>query len=135
MSGSAEGILLECQGGEGRVRLHLRVLRMGGDICVLLDGGNAPHVGAVALAGADGEICLPPLTLPGHREGDLAHTLAQSLARGLGCAVVVVCGIHIDNITRQEIMLAIETAEALAEEALHCLRENAPPALVLYGEA
>lgn len=104
--------MLELRRTSGRVRLRLRAIAMGNDLCVLLDGGDTPHIGAAALCGATFADVLP---LPGHREAELAHELAQRLSAALDRTVAVICGIHLDDITREEIDLALRLAHELAE--------------------
>ncbi len=108
---------------EGRVALQLRVLFMGQDMCVLLDGGEKPHVGAVAVAhGGEAQyICLP-----GHKEEDLAHNIAIILQKALTCTVTCICGIHISCISKEEIALVYTVAEKLVEQCLqHMQTEKA----------
>lgn len=120
----------------GRVRLRLDALLMGRDLQVCLYGGDAPHIGATALAhpherpfeaGADAaaqSAAASVLTLRGHREDELARETALLLARSLGVAVCVSCGIHIENITREEIALCRETSLLLAEKLRKRLCES-----------
>lgn len=114
--------MIELHGGDGRTRLRLRALHMGEDICILLDGGHRPHVGAAALASPGAPA--PTLTLPGHREDELARRLAQELSAALNAAVAVVCGIHITDVTQDEIAQVYETAFTLARELSGRLRKS-----------
>jgi hypothetical protein len=77
---------------------------MGSDLNVMVYGGDKPHIGAVALAvpGDDENTCLLHC-LPQHREGDLAKRMAVALANHFGVAVCVSCGIHLENISKDEI--------------------------------
>ena len=145
--------MLELRAGSGRARLRLRALRMGGDVCLLLDGGDAPHIGAVALAARQdtpvalaprrdapvelglrqdaphiGAVALAPrqdapavLALPGHREDQLARQLARRVSQELHVAATVLCGIHIDHITQEELAQVLRTAEQLVRTALPLL--------------
>lgn len=117
--------MLELYGGTGRTRLRMRVLRMGEDMCVLLDGGHKPHMGAMALAGAGAPASA--LTLPGHREDDLARRLSENLSAALGVSVAVLCGIHVADVTRDEIALIYETAHSLARELPRLLAARGNP--------
>lgn len=98
----------------GRLRLRLTCLPMGEDLCVTLTGGDREHLGAVALAGPGG----PPaaLTVPGHREADLASELASRLSDRTGRTVCVACGIHLDRITPSEIQDVHDLSIQLAKE-------------------
>jgi len=100
----------EVQDGAG---LHLEAVwvRAGDDLVVVVGGGERPHVGAAALA-----ISLPSrkdpsrltnstslLSVPGHKEEDLARDGALRLSKALGRNVVVTVGIHDDAIDAERI--------------------------------
>lgn len=99
----------------GRLTLTLRLHDMGKDVQALLTGGNA-HAGGIALAAPN--VPVQTLSLPGHRDAELACRLAQGLADGLGCAACVTAGIHYDHITRAEIEECRRLADALLHSAL-----------------
>ncbi|MDR3320476.1 MAG: hypothetical protein LBS77_06145 [Desulfovibrio sp.] len=102
----------------GRIALDARVIRAGADIqCVLTGGGG--HIGAVALAqpspaGVQSLI----LSLPGHREDELALRMALVMAKTLNHAICVSAGIHFDNITREEIAAVLRLTDELTERCL-----------------
>jgi len=102
-------ILIERQ--IGRIALRLQMIRMGIDACVTLSGGERHHLGAVAVAqiwesltGKDKlSATISNITLPGHKEDELARKAAARLSAALAANVVVCCGIHLDNIALAEI--------------------------------
>ena len=106
----------------GRVRLRMRCARMGTDYCVLLDGGDRPHLGAVSLCGADG-VCRD-LSEPQHREALLASQIAQQIQSATKCVVSVLCGIHINEITPQEIQSVFDVSAALTKDLLAHINAN-----------
>ena len=93
----------------------LTVRRMGRDYLVAVAGGDAPHIGAVALADADGARRVERAT---HQEGDLAATLAERASARLGRCMAVVCGIHYEGITRPEIKAVLDAVQSMADEWL-----------------
>ncbi len=99
----------------GRIRLTLKLFRMGDDVQIHLSGGQA-HIGAVALAGWNAATA--HTTVPTHREGELALRMAQSLSDALRCTVCVSAGIHFDSIRREEIRSVEELADALTQRCL-----------------
>ena len=101
----------------GRLKLELRVLRLGRDLQVVLNGGAA-HLGAVALAAPGGADEAGLLVLPGHREDQLARRMARRMADALNCAVCVSAGIHYDAISKEEIAAVERLAETLTERCL-----------------
>lgn len=108
--------MTEIYAHKGRARLRLRALTLGHDIVILLDGGDTPHIGATALAGPG--YTARSLCLPHHREDDLARRVANTLTQRLGRAVSVVCGIHVDAITKEEIADVYALADTLITEFL-----------------
>ena len=101
----------------GRVTLTMTCIAMGRDLAVTLAGGDRAHIGAVALAlprpdgaGATASV----LAVLGHREDDLARSLAGGLAARHGAAVTVACGIHVEAITPEELQAVLAMASELA---------------------
>lgn len=118
---------------QGRLRLEMRVFCLGRDMHVLLSGGEA-HLGVVALAAPDsggkeaGNGWAHVLTLPGHREDQLALRMARRLARELDRVVCVSAGIHYPDISREEIAGVETLAEALTQALIRrCLTDLPTP--------
>ena len=115
--------MVELTAGEGRYQLRIRALETGGNgLVVFLTGGERPHLGGVALA------CVPSadnaglshcdtweLTLPGHKDKELAARLARKLCLALREPVSVNVGIHIDKAGPEEIALLCEQAEEITD--------------------
>jgi hypothetical protein len=88
-------------------RIQAEVLVCGRDICILISGGDQPHIGAVALAFVTESPSRPRkwsatpsvIAVPGHKEYHLALAAAEQLSKTLEKTVVVSVGIHIDGIT------------------------------------
>jgi hypothetical protein len=118
----------------GRAALRLTCVPMGRDLAVALAGGDRPHIGAVAVSQPrpshleDGgtSATTSVITLPGHKEDDLARTLAARLASELDVTVCVACGIHLDRIRPEELRDVLELAADLADELLNQLRLASP---------
>ncbi len=96
-----------------RIRIEAVTVPMGDDLCVVITGGDRPHLGAVGLGEARGSISV--LTIPGHREDVIVQSAASKLAARLGKNVVVCCGIHVDHITKDEIEFVIRTIDEFCE--------------------
>jgi hypothetical protein len=104
--------------GTGRTRLQFTWRWHGEDLHVHVTGGT-DHVGAVALAGRqpDGQSFADSLRLPPHREAELAVRSAKALHDALGRVVCVTAGIHLDDITQEEIKDVLATVD----EGIHKL--------------
>jgi len=119
MDRTIDGELIVVEAQRGRLYLRMTALFMGRDLCVTLSGGDRPHIGAVAL-------CHPgtpasALTLPKHRESELALGIASQLALEFGVAVCATCGVHLHEILPEEIQDVLELAEQLTRELGHRL--------------
>ncbi len=95
----------------GKLNLCAEAIPMGDGWNVSLTGGEKPHIGAVALAiprpslKTAGKISatVSVLAVTGHKEDEFAKKAAHFLSSALNLPVVVVAGIHIDNIKKEEI--------------------------------
>jgi len=94
-----------------RARLEAVCVTCGDDLVVVVGGGERYHVGAVALA-ISVESVAPPahrtnssylLSVPGHKEEDLARAGSLRLSRALQRSVVVTAGVHEDRIAPDRI--------------------------------
>ncbi len=91
---------------KGTFSISAALHRTGDDLVVILQGGRG-HIGAVGMAQPRPGLSDPGrtsatssvYTFLGHKEDDVAKTMAQALASGLGCRVVVVAGLHWDGIS------------------------------------
>ncbi|WP_054200101.1 hypothetical protein [Clostridium baratii] len=101
-------------------------VKMGNDWNISIFGGDSPHIGAVAL-GVPRESLEDPtkisssvslITVTGHKEDVIVQRLAKLLSKELNSTVVVCCGIHIDNISFEDIISINETIDNLIEEFL-----------------
>ena len=110
--------------GEGNLRISAEAWPAGEDWVVSIQGGDVPHVGAVALAcpcsapeKTSGNItCFASvLTAPGHRDDELARKSALRLCKVLQRNISLSVGIHVHNATQEEISaLIINAEEAIA---------------------
>ena len=106
---------------KGPFRIHGHVQEMGQDLLVSIWGGTKPHIGAVGVA-----IPRPGLRDPrkwsatssnftfiGHKEDILVKQISERLASQLRRNVVVIAGIHWDDISNKEIKIIKNLAKEL----------------------
>lgn len=105
--------------------IEIRTCGMGRDLVFLITGGTA-HIGAAATAyiAADATVCADAISLPGHRERELAIELALMAAAALKRTVAVLVGIHLDRPSRQEIDEAVEEARRRMHERVAIMMNN-----------
>ena len=93
------------------------------DGCVLIHGGDEPHIGAVAVGG--GDVSPQESVFPGHREDGIARTFRETLlARGLLRHCVVLCGIHYDDIDADGIHTILSLCEELLADICRTLADR-----------
>lgn len=83
-------------------------------LCVLLTGGDVPHVGAVSLSDESGRV--QTLGLPTHKDGFVSGKWAKELALRYHLPVSVTCGIHYDNATKKQIETIINSCDELLRQ-------------------
>ncbi len=120
---SAMNLVFERQ--KGRLHVQLQAVAMGPDWCLILTGGDAPHLGAVAVAQARPSLTgegvsssVSIITLPGHKEDLLARDVAGRVAQMTNSSVTVCCGIHLDDIAMAEIQDTMDLCGEMTEEFL-----------------
>ncbi len=93
--------------------LHIRAVvhvMDNGDLVIVVTGGR-DHVGAVALALPRPSLKDPErtsasssvLTMPGHKEDVLVKEISEKVAAGTGRNVMVVGGVHYDNLDERQL--------------------------------
>lgn len=111
---------------QGRIRLEMMCVRMGLDACLIITGGDRPHLGAVAVSQIRESLAdvgrksstTSNITLPGHKEDILARDMASRLAVAISANVAVCCGIHLDDISCDEIKSIVEMCSQMLEEII-----------------
>jgi hypothetical protein len=91
--------------GEGRARVNVTVSSMGSDLVVRIYNQGA-HIGAVAVGDYDYEherASVSVVTRLGHKDDALAGEAAYLLSKSMRRPVCVIAGVHVDNITGEEI--------------------------------
>lgn len=114
---------------KGRIRINAKIFLVGEDLCVIISGGDSPHIGCVTLS-----IPRPSLSdktkisattsilnLTGHKDDEAARYVSQTLSSRLNKNVVVTCGIHVNNITGEEINTTIELLKELTNNLIEKL--------------
>ena len=107
--------------GKGRTRIELLAQHLGSDLIVCIYNENA-HLGAVAVAEynhEEGRASSSVITRSGHRDDEIAKRQAHLIARHTKKPVCVIAGIHLDNITRQEIDEILGQADGIITELLN----------------
>ena len=104
--------------GENRVRVNLSAFLMGSDLVVSIYNENA-HLGAMALAEYDhGEqrVSCSVLTRLGHKDDVVAQKAAYLISKHTHKPCCVIAGIHLDDISGEEMEQILENSRHLIDE-------------------
>jgi hypothetical protein len=99
----------------GRIEIILEAKKIGNDYLLTLTGGKE-HVGAVGIGHFDEKsqrASSSVVTMPGHREEQLALQGARQVSRATKNTTVFVAGIHQENIGPEEIKDVVSAAEEM----------------------
>ena len=94
--------------------IEARYFEVGNDLLVIITGGDAPHVGSVSVCQMhSNKLRLLKIVLPMHRDDVISDKLARILAERLNTTVCVVCGIHYNQLKKQEITEIVKACDEL----------------------
>jgi hypothetical protein len=113
--------------GTGRTRLTVAWQFWGPDLHVHIGGGDH-HIGAVALIGTTpaGHVHRQVARVPPHQEDRIVDAAAVALHTNTGGNVCVTAGVHVQDISKEEIETILQTADAGVDRLVRSLR-SAPP--------
>jgi hypothetical protein len=120
---SVRDILQSIKQNVGRAELVLDQKQVGNDHVLTLTGGEG-HVGAVAVGLFDeksARASASVITLPGHRDEGIALDGARRVSAVTKAATVFIVGIHLDNITKDEIDKIIVVSKQMTDKFIDSL--------------
>lgn len=91
--------------------------RQNGDVLLQLVGGDVPHYGVVTMVDKQGKIITHAFpSRPGriHQEGVLSEAMAREIAPVLQGTAVIVSGVHVNEISKEQMSAAVEMTATLA---------------------
>lgn len=106
-------------------RLAVRVVSIGKDYHILLQGGECPHIGCTVLtvprpsleeAKQKMSSTASVLNVIGHKDEQLCRYLAEQIAAKTGAVTVCTGGFHVEHITGQQIEEVLRSVREIAEE-------------------
>lgn len=110
--------------------MEVTVMKIGEDFQICLSGGEKPHIGCVVQAvpreSLTGDGSWSATSSVWNRTGHKDEVLCRMLAEKICCAcrTVTVCtgGVHIDEITGEQIREIVDAVEKMGEEIAQDLR-------------
>lgn len=117
------------------LRVRLRMERMGNDLCVMISGGDAPHIGSVAIAEPreslrrDGSrsATISTFNFIGHKDDEIANAVARAVAAQANCRTVVLCGLHYEKIDSEKIAAIHTLTERMIHDILAAFSNQSDP--------
>ena len=118
---------------EDRYNLRASARWIGGDLLVVIWGGERPHIGAVSLAQPRPSLkdsgimsaTASVICVVGHKEDELVKEASEFLAAALKTRVVVTAGIHWDNLDEEGLRAVIQNSHALVKRIAEEMKEAA----------
>ncbi|RRS30579.1 MAG: hypothetical protein P794_06415 [Epsilonproteobacteria bacterium (ex Lamellibrachia satsuma)] len=95
--------------GEGRYSVRLTSYKIGNDRLVIITGGEEEHIGSATLIEAKGR--LQTISKKGHKDHVISERMANMIYNTMGEDLLVICGIHIDNASKEEIDILVNNAQ------------------------
>lgn len=100
---------------------------IGNDILIVLTGGDNPHVGAVTTLTADSDI--QTIKYPSHdgrfhKDGVLGERIAKTIQPELPGSCTITSGIHVNHISKKQIMVSDSMAKDLGQQILDWLSKT-----------
>ncbi len=115
----------------GQEQISCEVVQMGKDYTICVWGGDTPHIGSTVMSvarpslnSADVSVTSSVINGIGHKDEYVARKFAEAVAKKKNCTAVCTCGIHIDNITKEQLLAVEKAGERMLEKILERLKET-----------
>jgi len=102
--------------GDGKYRLWVKEEILDKGIILIVGGGQVSHIGSIVLA--EPRKTSQVFNLPGHKEEKIARNFAEKTCVKRKMPVLCVCGIHIDDATKEDIKILESNAKKLLNKVL-----------------
>ena len=99
--------------GEGCYSVRLESYSIGKDRLIVITGGEEEHIGSATLIEAKGH--LQSMIKKGHQDHVVSEKMAKMIYDKMGEDLLVVCGIHIDDASKEEIEILVRNAQACVD--------------------
>ncbi|RZN55273.1 MAG: hypothetical protein DSO09_03375 [Candidatus Methanomethylicota archaeon] len=101
--------------GEGKYKIYLNYFKIGDELLVIIYGGEKPHIGSISICNNTYPFSISFL---GHKDYIISHYASEKIFKKLNSKVIVICGIHIENATKEDIEILINNSKKCVEKFL-----------------
>jgi len=108
--------------GEGRYTVRLESYNVGKDMLIVITGGEEDHIGSATLIESKGH--LQTIIKKGHQDHVVSEKMANIIYDTIGKDLLVVCGIHIDDASKEEIDILVDNAQVCVKRFLSQLAKR-----------
>lgn len=105
----------------GRVNIDLKGTYVGEDLIIIISGGDRPHIGSISYGGQgfeNKEFKDNTIIYKNHKEHIISQRFSQRIDEVFKGNYIISAGIHLDNITKEEIEIVQRMSEELLEEII-----------------
>ncbi|MGL5511886.1 MAG: hypothetical protein ACRDBM_01430 [Sporomusa sp.] len=123
--------MIELNFDEG-VNLRVCAVWAGSDLCVVITGGDCPHIGSISIGiprpslrqGGTLSATVSTFNMEGHKDDHIGNLFAHRLSAEFSCKTVVTCGIHVDNADEAVIGDFLLASPKLLLRLVNCININ-----------
>ena len=105
------------------IKVTMRLIKVGEDYCVVITGGDKPHIGCITLSCPRNSLkndntvsaTTSVINVLGHKDDEVGRRVSHRLSAAFNKNVAAVCGIHINNAKADDIKTVLEITDELTE--------------------
>ncbi len=102
--------------GEGRYTVRFKSYKIGKDRLVVITGGEEEHIGSATLI--ESKDHMQTMIKKGHKDHIVSEKMANIIYDKIGKDLLVICGIHIEDASKEEIDILVHNAKECVEQFL-----------------
>lgn len=102
--------------GEGRYTVRFKSYKIGNDRLVVITGGEEEHIGSATLI--EEKEHLQTISKKGHKDHIVSERIANIIYDRIGKDLLVICGIHIEDASKEEIDSLVRHSTECVEKFL-----------------
>ena len=106
----------------GRISINLKAMYVGDDLLIVLSGGDRPHIGGISYGGLDDD--KQTISFENHKDYILSDLFSKEISKIFKVNFVICSGVHLDNITKEEINQVQDLSKEILEEMIFIMREK-----------